>query len=453
MCSLMARCFLLLAFVCPLLVGCDRPFVEVAVPTFEVLEPVNLDTVRTQPLLPLAFRASSFRSVDRVEVDGLRATFLREEELYLDTLRLQVGLNTIRVEVFDAEGNVGTDTLYAVYLPYGFAELTAQLPDRLGGHTATPLGDGSILIAGGTGGIGEPALDIALRFDTQRLTFVQEAARLNEARIGHTASLLPDGRVLILGGSRRATPTAADDLVTLPELYDPATGTFTELPFVNTDGEPALAVERTEHTTTVIENANGQVDVYLYGGLTPRFDGSGVARSAFMRTLRFDTNPDRLVALGPRERFQFVPIAGHSQTPLADVGQRDSGHYLIAGASSTDNAGLRAPFVFEFSPEFIRESNAGPLDRPRTDHAAAAFGDLVLVTGGRTLDTQPRIVQSGEVFASGPARFYAFPAALQPRLARWGHSATNIGDGRILVVGGFSASGEALDRTELFFPR
>ena len=112
-----------------LLIGCERPFIEPEAPTLEILEPADLGTVRVDPELPLAFRASSFRNVSRVEVNGAETTYLRDDDVYLDTLQLHVGLNTILVDAFDTEGTVGTDTVYAVHLPYGFANVGVQLPE------------------------------------------------------------------------------------------------------------------------------------------------------------------------------------------------------------------------------------------------------------------------------------------------------------------------------------
>ena len=447
----MPRSVLVLAAVL-LLGGCDRPFVEPTAPTLEVIEPQDLGRVRTESQLPLAVRASSFRAVERVEVNGEAATFLARENVFLDTLQLATGLNAIRVEAFDVDGTVGTDTFYAVYLPYAFSEIRAHLPERLGGHAATTLADGSLLITGGAGGAGAPARDGAFRFDPATFAFEPEPGRLRAARVGHTASLLPDGRVLIVGGSGRVAPSAASDFVPTVELFDPEAGTFTEIPLVDEAGDPAPPIRRTGHSAVVLGGTGDRPFIYLYGGLVPHPDGEAVVPTEFMRTLRFEADPARLVAVGPRDRFRFVRIAGHTQTPLADVGADGFGHYLVAGTSLPDGSGLHAPFVFTIGPNHVDTAAADSAAQARTEHAAAPLGDLVLVAGGREPGTAS-VLRDGEVFARDAARFFRFSDDLRPVVARWGHTATNLGDGRILLVGGFSTSGDALDRSELFRPR
>ncbi|WP_052572083.1 Kelch repeat-containing protein [Geothrix fermentans] len=114
------------------------------------------------------------------------------------------------------------------------------------GHTATRLPDGKILIAGGRDS--SCAIYCPLRiwasaelYDPATGTFTS-TGRLTQARYGHTATALPDGRVLITGGT---TPDLPDtDMSSSVEIYDPATGTFA--------GAGTLLRPRSHHTATLL---------------------------------------------------------------------------------------------------------------------------------------------------------------------------------------------------------
>jgi len=114
---------------------------------------------------------------------------------------------------------------------------TGNLTAARSGATATLLGDGTVLIAGGSG-------------DTPAELYSREAKRFDAtgsmtlARTGATATLLQDGRVLIVGGS-------ADDSA---ELYTPNTGEFTKT--------GKLTVARSGATATLLDNGN----VLIAGG-------------------------------------------------------------------------------------------------------------------------------------------------------------------------------------------
>jgi hypothetical protein len=456
----MPRAFpaLLAAFV--ILTGCERPFIEPVSPTVELVSPEDLSVVRAEPELPLAFRAStSFGTVGRVEVNGEAATFVSGEGLFLDTLQLAEGLNRVVVEAFGEGDTIGGDTLFALYLPALFSEVGVRLPEGRGGHAAVTLADGSALFTGGAASATAPAQDVALRFDPGTFAFTPLPNRMVEARVGHAASRLPDGRVLLTGGSRTATPTTVDDLVTVAELFDPSTGTFTPVPVVASDGGSVAPLQRTEHTVTVLQSDDGDVVVLPYGGLgnlgTP--DNPRLGPLPFMRQLLFEDGPGgpRLVAPDRSEGFRLTAVARHTQTPLADVGPDGFGRYLVAGASPPDDPDIPAPFEFVFEPSLLDVLLTGPLAEPRTDHAAAPLSPgLTLVTGGLAPgeSTLPggATRATGEVFADEVGRFFRFADNVRLAAPRWGHTATNLGGNRILLVGGFSASGQALPFIELF---
>src|SRR5689334_4763859 len=85
---------------------------------------------------------------------------------------------------------------------------TGPMTTPRAGHTATLLPDGKVLIVGG-GGLGSASAEL---YNPSTGTFEAIGGPL-ALRFQHTATLLPNGKVLIVSG-------------TTAELYDPATRTF-----------------------------------------------------------------------------------------------------------------------------------------------------------------------------------------------------------------------------------
>src|SRR2546426_9425377 len=86
-----------------------------------------------------------------------------------------------------------------------------------GRHTATLLRDGRVVVIGGTNGVG-PLASLEI-YDPTTRTFSPAPSALAVARQDHTATLLPDGRVLVAGGSDSSGALDSG------ELYDPTAGT------------------------------------------------------------------------------------------------------------------------------------------------------------------------------------------------------------------------------------
>ena len=96
---------------------------------------------------------------------------------------------------------------------------------------------------------------------------VSEASPLTEAREEHTATLLQNGQVLVIGGG-----SVLDDsgpVRSLAELFDPTTDSRTEL-------KTGLTNAREDHTATCLQN--GQV--LVVGGRNVRREGVPVLASA-----------------------------------------------------------------------------------------------------------------------------------------------------------------------------
>ncbi len=89
-------------------------------------------------------------------------------------------------------------------------------------HTATLLPNGKVLIAGGEGD-GFQALASAELYDPSTRTFAPTGSMITP-RYAHSATLLADGRVLIAGGTQDVNRGTS---VFTAEIYDPSTGAFT----------------------------------------------------------------------------------------------------------------------------------------------------------------------------------------------------------------------------------
>src|SRR5262249_52195646 len=117
-------------------------------------------------------------------------------------------------------GNASILTSTEIYDPNtGTFRVAASMTVARRMHTATLLPDDRVLIVGGYGAGG--ALASAELFDPRTGMFTATGS-LTAARGGHTAILLATGKVLIIGGYGWFTyPDIA-----AAELYDPVTGTF-----------------------------------------------------------------------------------------------------------------------------------------------------------------------------------------------------------------------------------
>jgi hypothetical protein len=114
---------------------------------------------------------------------------------------------------------------------------TGSMATGHGAHTATRLTDGRVLVVGGYGGSAASSVEL---YNPTTGTW-STAAPLNQQRYMHTATLLADGRVLVVGGSAGAPDYSLRDSC---EIYDPATNLWS--------AAAPLLPGRRSHTATLL---------------------------------------------------------------------------------------------------------------------------------------------------------------------------------------------------------
>lgn len=112
----------------------------------------------------------------------------------------------------------------------GQFSLAGEMPEGRALHALVTLADGRVLVVGGSGEAGSNGFPVynptALLYDPATATFTP-TGDLAHPRDQAAAALLPDGRVLVAGGSRlEGNPGSVT--VPMAEIYDPASGTFSD---------------------------------------------------------------------------------------------------------------------------------------------------------------------------------------------------------------------------------
>jgi Galactose oxidase, central domain len=158
--------------------------------------------------------------------------------------------------LLDGRVLIGAEPLGRVYDPgtAGFTNVSSIPTSARNGQTATALPDGQVLLAAGaTDGYGEAATTLATQFDPALSSF-RQAGDLVFPRGGHTATLLKDGRVLLTGGYNGNGPDSITGFLSSVEIYDPVQRIFASA--------VGLLQHRAGHTATMLRDGR----VLIAGG-------------------------------------------------------------------------------------------------------------------------------------------------------------------------------------------
>ena len=241
---------------------------------------------------------------------------------------------------------------------------------------------------------------------------------LNEARGLHTATLLPDNKVLVAYGSNSSAYTNATGYVGLSsiEVYDAGKGTFTEI--VGEDGAGIFG-----HTSTLLPNG----EVLLAGGFVNSvWDYSG--STSYNEATLYDSATGVFSGTGNMTASR----GGHTATLLAN------GKVLIAGGADQDPTGTGLDSAELYDPSTGAFTQTGSMAVGRFLHTATLLqnGKVLFVGGALTSTSDP--VASAELYDPVTGSFTKTGAMAT---AREQHTATLLADGRVLIVGGTTPTG------------
>lgn len=282
---------------------------------------------------------------------------------------------------------------------------TTQMSNERSKHTATLLPTGKVIVVGGliTAAQTQQALSSAELYDPTTGLWTATGT-LSGPRFDHTATLLPNGRLLVVGG--RNNQTVLDSA----ELYDPVTGTWTKT--------PVPGVARYAHTATLLKT--GQV--LIAGGLgnngsvlssAQLYDPSNGATGSWSNTKDL-----------PRARFE------HSATLLAD------GTVFVFGGGAPDNQLQNTAVVFTPPATWTTRSfNSSPFYR--MGHTATLLpNNRILIAGGQGGKTPSDLLgvpPEAEVYNHSIG---VFETNLPLTGGRIDHTATLLPNGKVLLAGG-----------------
>jgi hypothetical protein len=264
------------------------------------------------------------------------------------------------------------------------------------GHSATLLPDGTVLIAGGMRR-NQDFYRSAEIFDPVKNEF-RTAGDMALARVGPAAVLLSSGKVLIVGG------WIGHDTTDVVEEYDPVSKKFTAV--------GKMTTKRARPSVTLLGNG----DVLIAGG-GDSGGPSGVATAELYHPAT------RIFEALPRMRDGRV---SHTATLLND------GRVLIVGGrGSRVNAGAEI-----YDPRAKKFVATGNLNVERYKHTAALLADgRVLVAGGSDSRDWNGTTNSAEIYDPRTEKFSTTSSLAEARF-KLPDEAAVLSSGLVLIAGG-----------------
>ncbi len=301
------------------------------------------------------------------------------------------------------------------------------------GHTITMLRDGRVLLTGGARNIGfRSELASAEIYNPSTGTFTATGS-MSVPREGHTATLLRDGRVLVVGGSDNGTHTLDS-----AEIYDPATGTFRRVGHLN---QPRIA-----HTATALLSGKvliagggrgGRPGGYISYDTAELFDPA----TGKFATMRAHMNLDRVGGAAVRLLDGRVLIVGGK-----------SGRILMGRAHPSLSSLTPLNTAEIYDPESGTFIRTGDMSAPHyLPTATMLINGQVLVVGGWKMQGFVVVgMRDADLYQPEANRFFS-PG--RTAIARLENTATLLADGQVLIAGGIDEKSNVSASVEFYSPK
>lgn len=290
-------------------------------------------------------------------------------------------------------------------------------------HTATLLPNGNVLIAG-------PGASCEL-YQLASGTFASTGS-MTFSRGLDTATLLPNGKVLIAGGDGAvASDNNPFDFHALAstDLYDPATGSFESAMLT-----PTMATHREQHTATLLPNGK----VLIAGG----FDNSTPNQFNILNTTEIYDPASNTFTPGPNMnsgRFEASAAVYANTKVVIFGGFVDAGGGTFTATSSVE---IYDPATNSFA------ATTPAMHSPALPDAVLLPSGSILVVDNNALKTATEFYESPVEF--NPEDFTDSPPKLNG--ARQGETVTLLPNGKVLIAGGLILTGSETKTTELISP-
>lgn len=262
----------------------------------------------------------------------------------------------------------------------------------------------------------------------------RKTGSLQTARYAHTASLLPDGRVLVVGGE-----DAGQAMTAAVETFDPGTEQWT--------AAPSLPEPRSNHVAVALQDGK----VLVAGGGKNAPIGQPLGESVAASALLFDPLTNTFTATGrmhhARSHFHAVRLPSGEVLAVGGGGDEQESAKKCAGQyCGPFGKALASAEVYD--PKTGEWTEVASMTTPRFSFSLTALpSGKVIAVGG--VNEQAEGFATSEIFDPISKTWSDGPPLATPRQH---HTATLLGTGRVMVAGGKNPNVSPLNTVQLFDP-